>query len=159
ELLASVQYLDLSRREADLALRMAAPTGRDLVSLAQVEHEVAVFAAEAYARTLPKRYGAADVAWIGWAPPLDHLSPNPELAALVPGWRPAFASDDFLVQLRAAEAGLGAIFQGRARHRFSMSPLVELDLDVGDIRRTLHLVCAKSALAIPRVRAVAELLA
>lgn len=160
EILSSVAYLDLSRREADLALRMAAPTQRDLVTLAKLDLEVAVFASESYARTLPKGYGPADVAWIGWAPPLDHMSPNPELAALIPGFTPTFTSDDFLVQLRAAEAGLGAIFLGRTRHRFSMqTSLVELDLDLGELRRSLHLVCAKSALSIPRVRAVGELLA
>jgi len=160
EVLSSVQYLDLSRREADLAIRMAAPTSRDLVTLAQLETEVAVFAAESYARTLPRGYGFADVAFIGWAPPFETMSPNPELAALIPGWTPVFASDDFLVQLRAAEVGLGAIFLGRARHRFSSeTPLVELDLDVGPLRRTVYLVCARSALAIPRVKAVAELLA
>lgn len=77
---------------------------------------------------------------------------------LIPDFRPAFASDDFLVQLRAAESGLGAIFLGRARHRFSDSKLVELNVDTGNIRRTIHLVCAKTALDIPRVRAVADLL-
>lgn len=160
EVLAGVQYLDLSRRDADLAIRMAAPVQRDLVTLASVEVEVAAFAAESYARTLPRKYGFSDVAWIGWAAPFDHLSPNPELAARIPGWTPAFASDDYLVQLRAAEAGMGAMFLGRARHRFSMkTSLVELALDVGDLRRSIHLVCAKSALAIPRVRAVADLLA
>ncbi len=46
-----------------------------------------------------------------------------------------------------------------ATRRFSgPTDLVELDLDLGDLRRTLHLACAKSALAIPRVRAIAELL-
>jgi DNA-binding transcriptional LysR family regulator len=159
EVQAGVQYLDLSRREADLAVRLAPSASRDLVTLAQVEVEAAAFASAAYVKTLPRRYGVADVAWIGWAPPLDHLSPNPELCALIPGWAPAFASDDFLVQLRAAEVGLGAMFLGRARHRFAPGPaLVELDLDLGDLRRTMYLVCAKSALAIPRVRAVAELL-
>jgi DNA-binding transcriptional LysR family regulator len=159
EVLASVQYLDLSRREADLALRLQAPAQRDLVTLARLEHEVGAFASEGYVRSLPRRYGPADVAWIAWAPPLEHLPPNPELAAMIPGFVPAFASDDFLVQLRAAEVGLGAIFLGRVRHRFSAGSLVELDLDFGDLRRSLHLVCAKSALEIPRVRAVAELLA
>lgn len=121
---------------------------------------MAAFATEAYTRTLKRGYGIAGVDYIGWAPPLDHLSPNPELAALIPGFQPIFASDDFLVQLRAAEAGIGAIFLGRARHRFSPpTPLRELPLDFGDLRRTVYLVAARSALAIPRVRAVADLLA
>lgn len=159
EIVSTVAYLDLARREADLALRLAAPTTRDLVTLAQLDLTVGAFASPAYARSLPKKYGPADVAWIGWAPPFEHLAPNPQLAALIPGFSPVFTSDDYLVQLRAAEAGIGALFLARVTHRFARRALVELDIDLGDIKSTLHLVAAKSALAIPRVRAVAELLA
>jgi DNA-binding transcriptional LysR family regulator len=108
---------------------------------------------------LPRGYGPRDVAWIGWAPPFEHLPPNPELSKLIPDFRPAFAADDFLVQLRAAEAGLGAIFLARVRTYPRAAPLQELALDLGPLRRSLHLVCARSALAVPRVRAVADLLA
>jgi DNA-binding transcriptional LysR family regulator len=160
EVVSSVQYLDLSRREADLALRLAAPTQRDVEIVAKLEHDVGIFASASYEKSLPRRYKLADVAFVGWAPPLDHLSPNPELARVIPGFTPSFASDDFLIQLRAAEAGLGAIFLGRVKHRFGPThSLVELDVNIGAIKRTLHLACARSALAIPRVRAVADLLA
>jgi DNA-binding transcriptional LysR family regulator len=159
EVRASVQYLDLSRREADLALRFGEITQRDVVSLASLDVEVAAFAAPEYVATLPRRYRIADVAWVGWAPPFEDLPPNPELARLIPGFRPAFASDDYLVQLRAAEAGVGAIFLGRVAHRFSPRRLVELSLELPPIRQSLHLACARSALEIPRVRAVADLLA
>jgi DNA-binding transcriptional LysR family regulator len=160
EIVATVRYVDLSRREADLALRVASPQQRDVEILITFEHAVRAFAAPTYAERLPKRPKVEAIDWIGWAPPLDHLPPNPQLAAIVPGFRPAFASDDFLVQVRAAEAGLGAIFLGRVRHRFSPErpALVELDVDLGDLRSTLHLACAKSALSIPRVRAVADAL-
>ena len=158
EVRASVQYLDLSRREADLALRFGGLAQRDVVSLASLDLEVGAFAAPEYVSTLPRRYGVADVAWIAWAPPFDDLSPNPELARLIPGFRPAFAADDYLVQLRAAEAGVGAMFLGRVSHRFSQTRLVELSLELPPIRRSLHLACARSALEIPRVRAVADLL-
>jgi DNA-binding transcriptional LysR family regulator len=160
EIASTIQYLDLSRREADLALRFQLPLQRDLTCLATLDLEVAPFATADYVKTLRRGYTAADVAWIGWAPPFDHLSPNRELAAKIPGFVPVFTSDDFLIQLRAAEAGIGAIFLGRVRHRFSApTSLVELDLDLGGvITSSLHLVCAKSALEIPRVRAVADLL-
>ncbi len=160
EVLSSVQYLDLSRGEADLALRLRAPTQRDLLTVAKLEHDNSVFVARSYAKTLPKKVGFADVKWIAWAPPLDRLPPNPELAALIPGFKPAFAADDFLVQVRAAEAGVGAMILGKVKHRFSTpTPLVPLDLPLGPhARGAMHLVCTKSALAIPRVRAVAELL-
>lgn len=161
EVVASIQYLDLARREADLALRMRPPTQRDLVTVATLEHENAVFASRRYAARLPKNYGFADVQWIGWAPPLDRLSPNPELEALIPNFRPAFASDDFLVQLAAAEAGIGAVVLGRWVHRFTRArELVPLELPLGPhARSSLHLVSTKSALEIPRVREVAERLA
>ena len=126
--------------------------------------------APAYAETLPKRPPLGEVRWVAWAPPFEHLPPNPELTRAIPGFRPSFASDDFLVPCRAvpcraaprraAEAGLGAIFLGRVEHRLVRAPkLVELDVDVGAIPRTLYLVGARAALEIPRVRAVAELLA
>lgn len=163
EIISTIQYVDLARREADLALRLGGATHagqKELVTLASLHHSVAAFGSPEYARSLPKKehLGLDEIAWIGWAPPLDHLSPNPELAKLIPNFRPVFSSDDFLVQLRAAEAGIGAIFLGRERHRFSTSNLVELPVNVGQIRSALHLVCAKSSLDIPRVRAVADLL-
>lgn len=159
ELISTLQYLDLVRREADLALRMVKPTQQDLVCLASVEAEIGAFASAAYANKLPAQYGIADVDWVGWAPPFDHLSPNPELAKLIPGYRPVFASDDFVMQLRAAQEGLGAVVLARVEHRFMTHQLVELDIDLRPHRGGIYLVCARSALAIPRVRAVAELLA
>lgn len=160
EAVSTVQYLDLARREADLALRAQRPSQRDLVCLASLDFEAVPCAARSYAARLPRRARVADVDWIAWAPPLDHVTPNPELARLIPGFRPVFASDDYLVQLRACEVGLGAMFFARVQHRFTReTPLVELDIDLPPVPASLHLVCARSALAIPRIRAVAERLA
>jgi DNA-binding transcriptional LysR family regulator len=161
ELSSRVDYVDLVRREADLALRMRQPSQRDLTCVATLTHRNDAFVAPAYRKRLPERPSLAQIDWIAWAPPFEQLSPNPELAALVPGFRPAFAADDFIVQRRAAEEGVGAIFLGCVRHRFSRpSELVPLGLELGPhARSSLHLVCAKSALGVPRVRAVAELIA
>jgi DNA-binding transcriptional LysR family regulator len=164
EVVSTVAYLDLARREADLGLRMErldrATARRDLMTVATIEFDVAVYATPGYIERLPRGYGPGDVGWIGWAPPLEHLPPNPQLASRIPGFRPVFASDDFLVQLRAAEAGVGAIPLGRVRSpRAVPTTLVEMKLDLGPISSSMHLVCARSSLAIPRVRAVAELLA
>jgi DNA-binding transcriptional LysR family regulator len=66
-----------------------------------------------------------------------------------------------MVQRQAAEAGVGATIIGDVRHRFSrptsLVPLKQLDLGPWS-QSTLYLVCAKSALDIPRVRIVADLL-
>ncbi|MCI0570369.1 MAG: LysR family transcriptional regulator, partial [Myxococcaceae bacterium] len=160
ELLTSVHLLDLARGEADLALRNRAPTSQDLKVVATLHHDVAAFASKDYAARLPRRYGLADVDWVAWAPPYENVPPNPQLEALIPNFRPSFTSDNFLVLFRAVECGLGATVLGKQRHRFSRpTPLVPLELDLGPHQRSaMHLVCAKSALDIPRVRLVAELL-
>ncbi|HKO94149.1 MAG TPA: LysR family transcriptional regulator [Polyangiaceae bacterium] len=161
EVSSRVEYVDLARREADLALRTREPTQRDLTCVATLTHRNDAFVAPSYRQRLPQRPRLDQIAWIAWAPPFDQLSPNPELSALLPDFRPAFAADDFIVQRRAAEEGVGAIFLGCVRHRYSRpSELVPLGLELGaHARSALHLVCAKSALGVPRVRAVAELLA
>jgi DNA-binding transcriptional LysR family regulator len=159
EVVSSVQYLDLVRREADLALRNQKPDQRDLSVLGSIEFEATAFAARSYAAKLPRGARVTDVDWIAWAPPFDDVVPNPQMRRLIPGFKPVFASDDYLVQLRACEAGIGAMFLGRVRHRFQReTSLVELDLDMPPVPASMHLVCARSALSIPRIRAVAELL-
>jgi DNA-binding transcriptional LysR family regulator len=157
---ASVRHVDLVRREADLALRASKPVTRDLVTLASVEESVGVFAARAYAKALPKRPVLADLDWIAWPATHAEIPPNPQLAARIPDFAPAFAADDFLVQLRAAEQGAGAIILSTKTSRHAgRSSLVQLPVDLGRMKVGIHLVCARSALGVPRVRAVAELLA
>jgi DNA-binding transcriptional LysR family regulator len=160
EVLSRTEYLDLARREADIALRMRLPTQRDLVRVATLEHGNDAFVTPEYLARLPPNPTPAQIGFVGWAPPFEDLTPNRELAALIPDFRPSFASDDFIVQGRAAEAGAGAMFRPKMTHRFSRpSPLVPLGLDLGPHSRTqLHVVAAKSALGVSRIRAVADLL-
>jgi DNA-binding transcriptional LysR family regulator len=160
QVLSRVEYVDLARREADIALRMRPPTSRDLALVHTFVHLNDAFVSKSYASKLPKRPSLADIDFIAWAPPFEQFPPNPQLAALIPGFRPVFSADDFIVQRRAAESGVGALFMHKVRHRFNQDPvLVPLGLDLGPHRTSeLHVVCAKSALAVARVRAVAELL-
>jgi len=160
EVLSTMAYLDLVRGEADLAIRLKAPTDSDLRVLTTVKESVHVYAAKSYAAKLPRRYTMADLDWIAWAPPYDSLPPNPQLAQLIPDFKPAFTSDSFLVQLRAAEAGVGAFITAISNHYFKRNTgLVPLAIDLGPYGQSeAHLVAAKSALEIPRVRAVADLL-
>jgi DNA-binding transcriptional LysR family regulator len=162
EVVATVSYVDLVRREADLALRVQpldrSAAQRDLVCLATYTHPIAAYATEEVARSLPKNYGIADIPWIGWAPPFEQTPPNPQLAARIPGFSPAFASTDYVVQLRAVEAGLGAMVLGRLESERRTPRLVEVALPFGGFTASLHLVAARSSLAIPRVKAVADVL-
>ena len=150
----------MARGEADLALRLRRPQGKDLELLFEVEYENAAWASHALAKKLPKEARPRDVPWVGWAPPFEDMPPQPMLEAIIPGFVPAFTSDNFLVNLAAAEAGAGAIVLPRITHRFAgKREIVPLNLDLGSAKRGLVcLVCAKSALDIPRVRLVADLL-
>jgi DNA-binding transcriptional LysR family regulator len=157
---ASVRAVDLVRREADLALRASKPASRELVTLASIEEPIAAFGSRAYARRLGEAPSLADVDWIAWPETHAEIPPNPQLAARVPDFAPVFAADDFLVQMHAAEQGVGAIVLSRFTSRRATGPaLVELPIDLGRMKVGIHLVCARSALAVARVRAVADLLA
>jgi DNA-binding transcriptional LysR family regulator len=158
EVLAGIDYLNVARGEADLALRWRAPGERDLATLAAIKTRAVICASKAYARKLPRRCGMADLDWIAWAPPYDQLPPNPQLAAAIPGFRPVFASNDFLVQLAALEAGVGAMLVGRGLGvRSRISALVELPVDLGPAAdTTMYLVGAKRMTDVPRVRVVID---
>jgi DNA-binding transcriptional LysR family regulator len=161
EVLADVEYVSLARGEADLALRARAPTEHDLVGLAAIPLQAAVLASRDYARRLPRRYGLADLDWIAWAPPFEHAPPNPQLRAMLgERFRPVFTSNDYLVQLAAMAAGVGAMALGRPFHRLSgAGKFVELAVDLGPAgKSTFHLIVAKRMVDVPRIRAVVDVL-
>lgn len=144
EVLSAVELLDLARGEADLALRSRPPTSEDLVVVASFPFRRVVYASRAYAQRLPKRYTFADVAWIGYAPPSEPRAADPRLGSPAPDVMPTFTSNSFLVQVRAVEAGVGAM---------------ALRLDLGPhAHDVMHLIAAKSAHEIPRIRRTAEVL-
>jgi DNA-binding transcriptional LysR family regulator len=69
QVLSRVEYLDLGRREADLALRTRAPSQRDLTTVASIEHQNDAFVANSYRKRLGRFSSPAEIDWIGWAPP------------------------------------------------------------------------------------------
>ncbi|QSQ12119.1 LysR family transcriptional regulator [Myxococcus landrumensis] len=162
EVQSSIQYADLGRGEADLALRGVATKNADLTMVHTLELENAVFVSKALKAKLPKRPTLQQIPWVAWAPPYESVPPNPQLAVLIPGFTPVFTTDNFLVMVAAVEAGVGAMVMGNFSHRFNAQRernLVPLDVDLGPHgKQVLHLVCPKSALDIPRVRKVSELL-
>ncbi|WP_223645103.1 LysR family transcriptional regulator [Corallococcus sp. EGB] len=160
EVQSQIQYQDLARGEADLALRGRPPTSADLKLVDTLEVPNAVFVSKALKARLPKKVTLQQLPWVAWAPPFEAVPPNPQLESMIPGFAPAFTADSYLVMLAAAEAGLGAMVLARMAHRFTRpTQLVPLELDLGPFSRSqTHLVCARSALDIPRVRRVSELL-
>ena len=159
EVLAGIEHIDLSRGGADLAVRTRAPTEPELTALVSRRVELGVFVSADYARRVPAGAGPADVDWVTWAFPYEHVDPRPQLEALIEGFRPAFASDDYLVQKAAVAAGMGAMILEREQHPLARGPqLVQIDVGLELPDGEFHLVCAKSMRYVPRVKAVADLL-
>ncbi len=159
QVLARIQYVDLARREADLAIRMRPTAQKELTSLFEMVAPVGAFASAEYLQRLPKDWQLSDLAFVGWAPPFEDLAPNPQLAATVKDFVPAFGSDDYLVQCRAAELGLGVIFLPLVKHRFAfdrgLTRLTKVDPGP-DVSGHVQLLASKSALSIAKVRLVAD---
>ncbi|MEO3712015.1 LysR family transcriptional regulator [Roseateles flavus] len=160
EVLAGVETLSLARGEAELSLRLERPNSAELLTLAELRCPLAAYASPDYARQLPERPRPEQVDWIVWAPPYEHLPVNQALAAAIPDFRPVFSSDDYLVQLAACRAGVGAMVLAVAPHAHALTQgLVRLALSPGPtVQAELFLVAHRRAAELPRTRFVAEAL-
>jgi DNA-binding transcriptional LysR family regulator len=98
--------LDLTRREADLALRTARPTSGDLIVTKVVTLRWIAAAAPALARELGPVKRWTDVPWIGFGERLAQLPPARWHAQRV-GGDYVVRSDSLAVQLSSVKAGLG----------------------------------------------------
>ncbi|MEM9175809.1 MAG: LysR family transcriptional regulator [Myxococcota bacterium] len=166
EILASVAHVDLVRGDADLAIRTRRATEPELMTLAAGSIRAGVFASPEYVRALTaRRHDAgrsgpvelAEIDWITWARPFEHVPPRPMLARAIPDLVPAFTSDDYLVQRAAAVAGLGAmILDERGAELAGLAPI---DVGFDPPATAFGLVCAKSAQHVPRIRLVADWIA
>ncbi|MCP3371903.1 LysR family transcriptional regulator [Bradyrhizobium cajani] len=160
EVLASTELLNLSRGEADLALRKHPSDDPDLITVDQVIVPIGAYVSRDYAKSLPAKYDFRDVDWIAWAGQHEMVSPNPQLAGRIPDFRPAFTSDDYSVQVAACRAGVGAMVLLKTSHRVKRpGELVELKLELpAALRPSLTIICHKRMADLPKVRTVVELL-
>lgn len=157
--LSGIEVLNLARGEADVSLRTSRPTDADLVCLSELHTPMRVYAANTYAAQLATPPKLAELPWICWAAPYQDLRINQELNALIPDFKPVFASDDYLVQLAACEAGLGAMVLPQALYRHACLhrrvELCELDIDLGpNAIGDLYLVCHKRHQYLPKVQLI-----
>jgi len=170
EVLASVDYIDLSRGGADLAIRTRETHEPELATIHSAELEIGIFASVEYKARLVERLRAdgrvdptfriEDLDWITWSFPYEQVAPRPMLERAIPDFAPAFASDNYLVLKSALAAGLGVMVLEKqsSTNQLASAELVEIDLGFSLPPSEYHLICAKSMRYVPRVRAVTELL-
>lgn len=158
ELDASVPYADLTRREADLAVRSTRPTSGELVAVKLVTVRASPMASPAYARALGKLKRLEDARWIAWGHDLAHLPDAAWLRTHGPRVAPVLRTSHFASQLAAAAAGLGVVV---ASAPYAKSGLVEvqhakaLDAAWAELPSgSLWLVGHRALRQVPRIAAV-----
>ena len=101
--------LDLTRREADLALRVVRPVRGDLLITRLLVTRWVLAGAPAVVAAVGKLRAWNEVPWISWTERNAH-APQPRwLAKHARGIEPVVRTDSFAVQLAAAVAGLGVL--------------------------------------------------
>ena len=160
---AGEAVLDLTRREADLALRIVRPARGDLVVTRLRTIRWVLVAAPELARRLGTLRAWTDAPWVGWGERLASLRPARWLAAQVRDQEPMVRSDSLTAQLAVVARGVGvALVPEPSAQHYGLVP-VKLGAALRDAAQAwpsdeLFLVTHRALRDVPRVRAVWELL-
>ncbi len=109
QILSSIGYADLTRHEADLALRLMRPAAGDFVATRVAAHGWCIVASPAHAAKLGRLRDPEATRWVSWGEELGHLPDARWLAANVSRERVVFETSSMTAQIEAVRAGLGAM--------------------------------------------------
>jgi len=155
--------LDLTRREADLALRTVRPQSGELVMTRLTSARWVLVAAPELAKRLGTLRDFADAPWIGFTEAFANLHVSRWLAKHARGVEPVVRSDSLRLHLAAAQAGVGVtLVPEPSVGHFQLVPLklakplqeAAADWPVDE----LYLVTHRALRDVPRVRVVWDLL-
>jgi len=163
ELDPSEAVLDLTRREADIALRVVRPTRGDLLVTRLLSLRWVAVAAPAVAGQLGTLRNWSDAAWIGWGERSAHVGPARWLEAHVRDVQPVVRSDSLRLQLAALTQGLGVgLMPEPSVQHYGLTP-VKFAASLREAAaqwptNELFLVTHRVLRDVPRVRVVWDLL-
>ena len=155
--------IDLTRREADLALRTVRPAQGDLIVTKLTTVRWVAAAAPKLARDLGALRAWSDVPWVGWGERLAHIAPARWLAQHLKASEPVVRSDSMMVQLAVVASGIGvALLPEPSVAHYKLVPLklapalraAAAEWPSND----LFLVSHRALREVPRVRVLWELL-
>jgi len=155
--------LDLTRREADIALRVVRPVRGDLIATRLLTVRWVAVAAPKVARELGTLRAWTDAPWVGWGERLSAIAPARWLAAHLRGAEPVVRSDSLMMQLAVLATGVGvALVPEPSVKHYGLVPV-----KIGSaLRETtgewpadeLFLVTHRALRDVPRIRVVWDLL-
>jgi DNA-binding transcriptional LysR family regulator len=159
ELDASLHFVDLTRREADLAVRTRRPQTGDLVSLKLGERRWGPMLASRRARRHRPIENWGAVPWVGWGDDMASFAPAKWVAQHVPRSAIVLRTSHFTTQVAAVEAGLGVALLPPAYTRVAALVPVRVEGDLAASMNDLPttetwLVGHRALRAVPRVAAV-----
>jgi len=145
--LCGIGYVDLNRREADLALRIKNPPGEDLVTVKLGEVAVGVYGTEELVQR-HREDPLSEIPFISWDAGWSHMEDARFLASI--GANVVLRANSLPAHLAAARAGIGFIINGAG----SNAGLVPLIPQLGDATGALWLTAHRTMRRVPRVAAV-----
>jgi DNA-binding transcriptional LysR family regulator len=163
ELSPGEALLDLTRREADIALRTVRPTRGDLLVTKLASLRWVAAASPELARELRTLHTWFDAPWITWGERLGQIPPARWLDGHAKGVKPILRSDSLRVQLSAVSAGVGvALMPEPSLEHYGLVPL-KLGASLRESAAAwpadeLYLVTHRALRDVPRVRVVWDLL-
>jgi len=159
----SESVLDLTRREADLALRTVRPTRGDLIVKRVATVRWQLVGTPALVRELGTLRAFGDARWVSWGERFAGIPAARWVKARIQGAEPALRSDSLSAQLAAigAGAGIGLLPEPSAKH-YGLVP-VKLSAALREAvsewpSDDLFLVTHRALREVPRVRAIWDLL-
>jgi len=160
---AGEALLDLTRREADIALRVVRPTRGDLIVTRLLTVPWVLAAAPGMARVLLPLRSWTDSPWVGWGERRAQTGPARWHARHLRGAEPAVRSDSLRVQLAVVAAGAGVALVPQSSVAYYGLVPVKLGAALRAAaaewpRDQLYLVTHRALREVPRVRAVWDLL-
>ena len=155
--------IDLSRREADLALRTVRPVQGDLLVTRLTSVRWVLVASADLARELGTLRSWRDAPWVGWGARLPMIGPARWLQHHAKEIDPVVRSDSLMVQIAAVGAGVGVTLvpEPSAQHYglvpVKLAPSLRADAANWPTDE-LFLVTLRALRDVPRVRALWDLL-
>ncbi|MDX0605045.1 LysR family transcriptional regulator [Sinorhizobium medicae] len=160
ELVAIQQIMSLSRKEADVAVALAAPKAGPYHSEVLTPYTLHVYGARSYLAGHPLIRTRNDLGSHRFAGYIDDMIFTPGLdylGELQPGLRAHFQSSSILTQLKAVRQGLGLC----VLPHFMSKDEPDLEIVLPDeiaLQRTYWLICHRDLIGMPRVKALRDFL-
>lgn len=158
---AEIEYVDLTRRKADIALRTSRPQSGDLVAKRLMVTKDCVMAHPDYCRRVGLVRSWEQIDWLSWGHKLAHSEVCTWLKRRVPEHAIVVRSDSFDVLFQSAKSGMGAMLMNETLgkqaglERVQIEPSLEEDINILS-ERTIWLVGHRALRDVPRIAAVWE---